>query len=158
MKKASIIFLQIIVVLIAVGALAFMFYEPQIEGRNINASFFEIYFKDLFLAYVYIASISFFTVLYQTFKTLEYVKKDKIFSPEAVKAVRTIKHAAIAMIGFVFIGEIFIMLNTSDDRAGGVFMGLLIGTISVIITAAAYMFESVLQKVLNIKTNNNITS
>jgi len=37
-------------VLIGVGVLAGLLWEPQIEGRNVNATQFEIYFKDPFLA------------------------------------------------------------------------------------------------------------
>ena len=49
------------------------------------------------------------------------------------------------MVGFVAAGEIFIMLGSSDDRAGGVFMGVLIAFGSLVIAAAAAMFERILQ-------------
>ena len=70
MKRSSTIFLQVVIVLIGVGALAFMLREPHIEGRNAHVTLFEIYFKDPFLAYAYIASIPFFVALYQAFKVL----------------------------------------------------------------------------------------
>src|SRR5882672_4034117 len=124
--KGSSIFLQVVIVLIGIGALALMLWEPHIEGRNAHATLFEIYFKDPFLAYAYIASIPFFVALYQAFAVLGYAGQNKVFSPAAVKALRTIKYCAIAIIGFVVVGEIFIMLGHSDDRAGGVFMGILI--------------------------------
>ena len=53
------------------------------------------------------------------------------------------------MVGFVAVGEIFIMLDNSDDRAGGVFMGILIAFGSVVIAAAATMFEQQIQIVLD---------
>jgi hypothetical protein len=55
-----------------------------------------------------------------------FAGQNKVFSQAAVKALRTIKYCAISIIGFVAGGEIFIMLSNSDDRAGGVFMGILI--------------------------------
>ena len=110
MKRSSTIFLQVVIVLIGIGALALMLWEPHIEGRNAHATLFEIYFKDPFLAYAYIASIPFFVALYQAFKVLGYVGQNKVFSQAAVKALRTIKYCAIAIIGFVAVGEIFIML------------------------------------------------
>ena len=131
---------------IGIGALAFLFWEPHLEGRNAHATTFEIYFKDPFLAYAYTASIAFFMAIYQAFKVLGYAGKNKIFSQDAVKALRTIKYCAISIIGFVAVGEIFIMLNNSDDRAGGVFMGILITFGSVIVAAAATKFERILQK------------
>src|SRR3954471_14085107 len=118
MKRSSTIFLQTVIVLIAVGTLALLLWEPHLEGRNVHATFFQIYFKDPFLAYAYTASIAFFVALYQAFKVLGYVAENKVFSQAAVKALRTIKYCAIVIIGFVAVGEIFILLHTSDDRAG----------------------------------------
>ena len=111
MKRSSTIFLQIVIVLIGIGALALLLWEPHIEGRNAHATLFEIYFKDPFLAYVYIGSIPFFVALYQAFKVLGYAGQNKVFSQAAVKALRTIKYCALAIIGFVVVGEIFIMLS-----------------------------------------------
>src|SRR5215813_7098910 len=112
MKRSSTIFLQVVVVLIGIGALAVMLWEPHIEGRNAHATNFEIYFKDPFLAYAYVGSIPFFVALYQAFKLLGYARQNKIFSQTAVKALHTIKFCAIAIIGFVAVGEIFILSNT----------------------------------------------
>jgi hypothetical protein len=156
MKRSPTIFLQIVIVLIGIGALAVMLWEPHVEGRNAHATLFEIYFKDPFLAYGYIASIPFFVALYQAFKILGYAGQNKIFSQPAVKALRTIKYCAIAIIGFVAIGEIFIMLSNSDDRPGGVFMGILIIFGSIVITTAAAMFERILQNAVEIKSENDL--
>ena len=158
MKRSSTIFLQIVLVLVGIGALALLLWEPQIEGRNAHATQFEIYFKDPFLAYVYIASIPFFVAIYQALKLLQYVGQNAVFSPAAVKALRTIKYCALAIIGFVAVEEIFIMLNRgSDDAAGGVFMGILITFGSAVIATAASMFERVLQNVVDIKSENDLT-
>ena len=155
--RAAPIFLQVFIVLIGIAALALLLWEPHIEGRNINATLFEIYFKDPFLAYAYIASVPFFVVLYQAFKVLGYAGQNKIFLEEAVKALRTIKYLAISIVGFVAVGEIFIMLANSDDRAGGVFMGILITFGSVVIASAATVFERVLQNAVDIKSENDLT-
>src|SRR5215470_9474592 len=157
MKRGSTIFLQIVIVLIGIGALALLLWEPHVEGRNAHATLFQIYFNDPFLAYAYTASIAFFVALYQAFKVLGYVGQNKAFSQAAVKALRTIKYCAIAIIGFVAVGEIFIMLHNSDDRAGGVFMGVLITFGSVVIAAAAAMFERVLQNAVDMKSEKDVT-
>ncbi len=156
--KGSSMFLQVVVVLIGIGALAFLLWEPHIEGRNATATLFEIYFKDPFLAYAYIASIPFFVGLWQAFKVLGYARQNKVFSLAAVKALRTIKYCALAIIGFVAVGEIFIMLDDSDDRAGGVFMGILITFGSVVVVATAAMFERILQNAVDIKSENELTA
>jgi len=157
MKRSSTIFLQIVIVLIGIGALALMLWEPHVEGRNAHATLFEIYFKDPFLAYAYVGSIAFFVALYQAFKVLGYAGQNKVFSQAAVKSLRTIKFCAIAIIGFVAVGEIFIMLHKSDDRAGGVFMGILITFGSIVVATAAAMFERVLQNAVDMKSENDLT-
>jgi Protein of unknown function (DUF2975) len=156
MKRSS-IFLQVVIALIGIGVLALMLWEPHIEGRNAHATLFEIYFKDPFLAYAYIASTPFFMALYQAFKVLGYAGQNKVFSQAAVKALRTIKYCAISIIGFVAVGELFIMLGNSDDRAGGVFMGILITFGSVVIGTAAAMFERKLRNAVDIKSGNDLT-
>jgi hypothetical protein len=158
MKRGSTLFLQAVVVLIGVGALALMLWEPHIEGRNAHATNFEIYFKDPFLALVYLGSIPFFIALYHAFKVLGYAGQNKVFSQEAVKALRIIKYCALTIIGFVVLEEVFILLNHgSDDAAGGVFMGVLITFGSIVIATAAAMFERVLQNAVDLKSENDLT-
>jgi len=159
MKRSSTIFLQAVIVLIGIGSLALLLWEPHIEGRNKHATLFEIYFKDPFLAYAYIASISFFVALYQAFKVLGYARQNKIFSQAAVKALRTIKYCAIAMIGFVAVSVIFMMFEDpdSDDRPAGVFMRILITFPSIVVAAAAATFERILQNAVEIKSENDLT-
>src|SRR3989338_10577929 len=94
MKKGLTIFLQIVIVTLGISVLALMLWEPHLEGRNMNATLFEIYFKDPFLAYVYIGSIPFFVALYQTIRVLGYVRQNKTFSQAAVNTLRTIKYCA----------------------------------------------------------------
>jgi hypothetical protein len=158
MKRSSTIFLQIVIVLIGIGALALLLWEPRIEGRNAHATNFEIYFKDPFLVLVYIGSIPFFVALYQAIKVLGYAGQNRIFSQEAVKALRTIKYCALAIVGFVVVEEIIIMLtHGNDDAAGGVFMGVLITFGSIVIATAAAMFERILQNAVDIKSENDLT-
>src|SRR4029077_17309346 len=95
------IFLQTEIVLIGIGTLALLLWEPHIEGRNAHATLFQIYFNDPFLAYAYIASVVFFVALYQAFNVVGYARQNKIFSQASIKALRTIKFCAVVIIGFV---------------------------------------------------------
>src|SRR5690348_11519925 len=103
MKLGATLFLRAVLVLIGIGALTFLLWEPHLEGRNAHATPFEIYFNDPFLAYLYVASIPFFVGLYHGFKVLGYAGRNMEFSPPAVTSVRTIKRCAIALVGFVLI-------------------------------------------------------
>ena len=156
MKRSS-TFLQVVIVALGIGALALMLWEPHIEGRNAHATLFEIYFKDPFLAYAYIASIPFFMALYQAFKVLGYVRQDKTFSQANVKALRTIKYCAMAIIGFVAVSVIFMFGGDRDDRPAGVFMRILITFPSIVIATATAMFERILQNAVDIKSENDLT-
>jgi hypothetical protein len=156
-KSGATLFLQGVLVLIGIEALAFLLLEPHLEGRNAHATLFAIYFKDPFLAYAYVASIAFFVGLYHAFKVLGYAGRNNAFSPAAVKSVRTIKYCAIALICFVVGGEIFIMLHESDDRAGGVFMGGLIFFASIVVATAMAVLERILQNAVDMKSENDLT-
>lgn len=159
MKRSSTIFLQIVIVLIGIGALALMLWEPHLEGRNANATPFEIYFKDPFLAYAYTASIAFFIALYQAFKLLGYIGANDVFSLRAVKALRTIKYCALTLVAFIVGAEayIFIFQRGKEDIAGGVMIGLVMMFVSVVVATAAAVFESLLQSAVEIKSENDLT-
>ena len=157
MKRSSTMFLQAVIVLIGIGALALMLWEPHLEGRNAHATLFEIYFKDPFLAYAYVASVPFFVALYQTFRVLGYIGQNKAFSRATVTALRAIKYCAIAIIGFVAVSVIFMMFADKDDRPAGIFMRILIAFPSLVIAIAAAMFERILQNAVDTKSENDST-
>ena len=157
MKRGSTIFLQALILLFGVGVFAFLLWEPHLEGRNVNATLFEIYFKDPFLAYAYIGSIPFFVALYQAFKLLGYIRRNEIFSQRSVRALRTIKYCALAIIGFVAVSVIFMISGDRDDRPAGVFMRILITFPSIVIGTAAAVFERILQNAVDIKSENDLT-
>lgn len=153
MKQKLIIFLQILIMIIGISAFAFMLWEPHIEGRNVNSKVFEIYFNDPFLAYAYTASIFFFVALYQVFKILGYIRRNEVLSQTTMKALQVIKYCIIVLITFIVGAEayLFIIQRSKDDIAGGVFMGLLIIIVSVVMLTAATIFERYLQSKLNEK-------
>ncbi|HEX3070819.1 MAG TPA: DUF2975 domain-containing protein [Thermoanaerobaculia bacterium] len=158
-KRIPTIFLQAVIVLIGIGALALMLWEPHIEGRNAHATTFEIYFKDPFLAYAYLASIAFFVALFQAFTLLGYIRRNQVFSLDSVRALRIIKYCAIAlatMIGAAVV-YLFIFVRHKDDIAGGVAMGLMMIFLSSVIGTAAAVFERLLQNAVDIKSENDLT-
>lgn len=160
MKRSSIVFLQIVVVLIGLVALALLLWEPRIEGRNAHATNFEIYFQDPFLALVYAGSIPFFIALYQAIKALGYVGRNQAFSPEVVHALRIIRYCALAIIGFVVLEEIVILvMNNGDDENPGapIFLGFLIILPSIVVATAAALCERILQNAVDLKSENDLT-
>jgi len=157
MNRGASLFLRAVLVLLGIGAVALLLWEPRIEGRNAHATLIAIYFKDPFLAYAYLASIPFFTGLYQGFKVLGYAGRGKEFSPAAVRSLRTIKYCAMALIGFVALGEVFILLNKGEDHAGGVFMGVLISFACIVVATAMALLERAAQSAVDLKSENDLT-
>jgi len=156
MKRGSTIFLQVVIVLFGAGILAFLLWEPHVEGVNAHATFFAVYF-DPFIAYAYIGSIPFFVGLYQAFRLLGYVGRNEIFSERSVRALRTIKYCALVLIAFVAVSVLFMIGGDRDDRPAGVFMRLLITFPSIVVAITAAMFERILQNAVDIKTENDLT-
>jgi hypothetical protein len=160
MKRSSTIFLQAVIVLIGIGALALTLWEPHLEGRNAHATLFQIYFNDPFLAYAYTASVAFFVALYQAFKLLGYVARNEVFSRRSVKALRTIKYCAMTLVAFLLGAEAYftiIQRGKGEDIAGGVMIGLVMIFISVVVATAAAVFEKTLRSAVELKSENDLT-
>jgi hypothetical protein len=159
MKRSSTIFLQVVIVLIGIGAIAFLLWEPPHEGVNAHATLFEIYFKDPFVAYVYAASAPFFIALYQALKLLGYARQNKVFSQAAVKALQRIKYCALISAGAIVVAITYIRITAhgKDDPAGFVMLGMVATFASVVIATAAAVLERVLQNAVDIKSENDLT-
>ena len=95
--------------------------------------------------------------LYQAFKVLGYAGQNDIFSQAAVKALRTIKSCAIAIIGFVAVSVMFMLFSDPDDRPAGIFMRILITFPSIVVATTAAVFERILQNAVEIKSENDLT-
>ncbi|QQG37525.1 MAG: DUF2975 domain-containing protein [Candidatus Kaiserbacteria bacterium] len=160
MKKSSTIFLQTVIVLIGIGTLAALLWEPQLEGRNVNATFFQIYFNDPFLAYVYLGSIPFFVALWKAHRILGYAGQNHIFTQTAVNALRTIKYCALITAGAIVAADTFLAIaarTNGEDAAGAVMLGLIATFISIVAATAAAVGEKLLQKAVDMKSENDLT-
>ncbi|MBC7836190.1 DUF2975 domain-containing protein [Acetobacteraceae bacterium] len=155
MKKSLAIFLQALTVLIGIGVLALMLWEPHVEGVNANATTLsEIYFDDPFLAYAYAASIAFFVALYQAFKLLGYIGQNEVSSQRSVKAVRAIKYCALALVALIVASLAYLFIvRPDDDIAGGVAIGLFLTFVFTVIAIATAVFERSVQNAVDIKSD-----
>lgn len=159
MKRGPTIFLQAVIVFLGIGVLVAMVWEPHLEGRNVHATLFEIYFKDPFLAYVYLASVPFFVALYQAFKVLGYAGRNKIFSQATVKALQTIKYCALITAASIVAADVYLRMaaHGNDDPAGALMLGIVATFASIVVGTAAAVFERVLQNAVDIKSENDLT-
>lgn len=158
MKKSSTLFLQIVIVLVGIVALAVMIRFPLTEGRAVNLDLFSIY-ADPFIIYGYIASIPFFIALYQAFNLLRYIGQDKVFSLSSVKALRTIKYCAIIVSVSIVLAGLYIRVfhANGDDPAGFLAMCIVTTFVSIVVATAAAVFEKTLQSAVELKSENDLT-
>ncbi len=161
MKKGSTIFLQFVIVLIGIATLAALLCQPLLEGRNANATLFQVYFQDPFLAYVYLGSIPFFVALFQAFALLGYIGRNDVFSLQSVRALRTITYCALIIAAAIVGADGFLIIHArltgTDDAAGPVALGVVAAFASIVIATAAAVFERLLRSAVEMKSENDLT-
>ncbi len=156
MKRTFAVFLQVASVAFGLGALAFLLWEPWIEGRNAHATFFQVYFNDPFLVYAYTASIAVFVALYQAFTLARFLGEGNTYSPQSVHAWRTIRHCALILIALIAAAEACLFIvRPEDDIAGGVAMGMALIILSAIVAALARVCERHVQRAIDTPIKNN---
>lgn len=157
MIRSLTLFLKLVILLVASGALAGMIWFPQTEGRATNLDLISIY-ADPFIIYGYIASVPFFVGLYQVFKLLKLIDTDKAFSQDAVSTIKNIKFASLSFIGFIALAEFYIhFFAHGDDPAGPTALGILASFAAIVIATAAAVFQKLLQNAVDIKSENDLT-
>lgn len=158
MKKSSTVFLQAVVVLVAILALFLLIRMPMTEGRAAHLDIFHIY-TDPFILYGYAASIAFFVALYKAFRLLGYVGQGRMFSTEAVLALRSIKHCAIVLCILIVAAGIYIILShpKDDDPAGFLAMCMITTFVGIVVATVAAIFQKILQNAIDIKSENDLT-
>jgi|SRR5678816_4179071 hypothetical protein len=158
MKRISTVFLQTVIVLIGIGALAILLWFPLTEGRAANLDLFHIYF-DPFILYGYATSVAFFVALYKTFKLLGYIGQNKVFSSNSVKTLKSIKYCAIVLGVLIVLAGIYIRLfhSKEDDPAGFLAICIVTTFVSIVVATVAAIFEKLLQNAIDMKSENDLT-
>ena len=158
MKRISTIFLQAVIVLISIVALAILIWFPLTEGRATNLDLFSIYF-DPFILYGYATSIAFFVALYKTFKLLGYIGQNKVFSSNSVKTLKSIKYCAVVLSILIVTAGLYIKIahDKEDDPAGFLAICIVTTFVSIVVATAAAIFEKLLQNAVDMKSENELT-
>ncbi len=158
MNRGVTIFLRLVIILIAVAALVVcVFPLPRMiakEAAKTPDTAWQIY---LFLVGAYVQASLFLFALLQGFKLLGYVDRNKAIADLSVRALRHIKHAAIAIGLLMLVGIAWVMFlsaGTGDDSAGPVMIGL-VGTFAWSVVAAVMMvLQMEVQKVIDTTKSN----
>lgn len=159
MKRGSTIFLKIAVFLIGTPVIALcMFGLPMLAKEAVESSSEFAYVLYAILIVMYVSAIPFFLALYQAFKLLSYIDKNKAFSEISVKALKNIKYCAITISGFYVVGlPFFYIFAELDDAPGIMLIGLLFTFAPMVIAVFAAVLQRLLQEAINIKSENDLT-
>jgi hypothetical protein len=95
--------------------------------------------------------------LYQAFKLLRYIDKNKYFSQLSVNDLRNIKFCAITISSLhVLLLSLFYLFAEKDDAPGVIFVGLVVPFASIVIAVFAAVLQMLLKNALDIKSENDL--
>ncbi|MCO0601387.1 DUF2975 domain-containing protein [Peribacillus butanolivorans] len=158
MKRGTTLFLKIAVILIGIPVLALcIFLVPEIAKFAAELYPDMTYIKYLVLIDLYASAIPFYFALYQAFKLLSYIDKNKAFSELSVRALTKIKYCAITISILYVVGmPLFYLIAELDDAPGIILIGLVIIFASMVIAVFAAVLQRLLQEAIDIKSENDL--
>lgn len=157
--KRETIFLKFAVVCMGIPVLALcIFLLPGISNYVAEITPGHSYTKYLFLIGMYATAVVFYVALFQTFKLLTYIDKNKAFSELSVTALKNIKSCAIT-ISILYVVElpIIYLIADSDDAPGVMLIGLIITGAAMVIAVFAAVLQKLLKNAIDIKYENDLT-
>nr|WP_238482811.1 DUF2975 domain-containing protein [Lederbergia galactosidilytica] len=127
-----------------------------IEATESQSEFAYILYGILIVMYA--SAIPFFFALYQAFKLLTYIDKNKAFADISVKALKKIKYCAIAISLFYLMGmPLLYLMAEIDDAPGIILIGLVIVFASMVIAVFSAVLQRLLKEAIDIKSENDLT-
>ena len=153
MKLESTIILRSIIFLIGIAVAALCLFVLPLGIMTDKTG----YYRPILLG-MYIPAIPFYIALFQGLQLLHFIDKNKVFSEMSVKALKNIKLCALAISALYALGMPYIFYVADlDDAPGVALVGFVIIFASFIIATAAALFQRLLQKAVDIKSENDLT-
>lgn len=107
---------------------------------------------------VYATGIPFFIALHQALKLLIYIDENKAFSKLSVNALKNIKYCAIAIsILYIAIMPFLYLIADREDAPGIIIIGAVFVFAPSVIATFAALLQKLLQKAIDIKSDNDLT-
>lgn len=158
MKNKSTLFLKSVIVVIGLVVLAGLLGFPHLEGRNEGATLFEIYFRDPFLAYIYLTAVPFYWALVQGFKLLQNIDANKAFSLSSITALKQIKISALIH-SLLFSGCMYSIYRFAedDDSPGVIVLGMGIVGASIVVSTFAAILQKLVENAVQLQSENELT-
>lgn len=149
MRRRTATILQVLTAFIGIAVLTLLLWEPHVEGRNAHAALTAIYFRDPFLAFVYVGSIPFFFATYQAVRLLGWVgSRETASSERAARAAGVIRECAVLTIGFILVG-VAILMFVGEERPPAIVLGVLATLPVLLIGASTTAYERALRNAVD---------
>jgi hypothetical protein len=155
--KRETLFLKIVILLMGVPILAAcIFLLPVIIKEAPKTYPMWVYLPIVIVMYV--NAIPYYVALYQAFRLLSFIDKNKAFSDLSVGALRTIKVCAM-MISILFLAvlPLFFIWGDRDDAPGLVVLGMLFTFAPLVIAVFAAVLQKLLKHAIDIQSENDLT-
>lgn len=159
LKRGTTLFLKLALIVMGMPVLALcIFLVPEIASFVTELYPDHVYLKYLVYVDLYAAAIPFYFALYQSFKLLDYIDKNKAFSELSITALKKIKYSAITIsILFVLGMPLFYMIAEMDDAPGIILIGMVLIFATLVIAVFAAVLQKLLKNAIDIKSENDLT-
>lgn len=159
MKRGSTLFLRIAVILIGIPVLALcIFVVPEIAAFIAELYPDHTYLRNLVFIDLYATAIPFYFALYQAYKLLGYIDKNKAFSELSVRVLKNIKNCATIISSLFVVGmPLFYLIAEKDDAPGIILIGMALIFASMVIAVFAAVLQKLLKEAIDIKSENDLT-
>lgn len=159
MERGTTLFLKAAVILIGIPVLALcIFLVPEIANFAVELYPDHTYLKYLVLIDLYATAIPFYFALYQAFRLLSYIDKNKAFSELSVRVLKIIKYCAITISSLFVVGlPLFYLIAEKDDAPGIIVIGMVLIFASMVIAVFAAVLQKLLKEAIDIKSENDLT-
>ncbi|MBP1991200.1 DUF2975 domain-containing protein [Paenibacillus eucommiae] len=157
--KRETLFLKVAVIFMGIPVLALcIFLVPEIANFAAELYPDHTYLKYLVYIELYATAIPFYFALYQAFKLLSYIDKNKAFSELSVHVLKNIKFCAIIISSLYVAGlPLFYLIAEKDDAPGLILIGMVMIFASMVIAVFAAVLQKLLKNAIEIKSENDLT-
>lgn len=149
----STMFLRFAIVVLAILPMIFLVLTaPFVLKGEVEGGY------DWVLTAIYLSMVPFWIALYQGFKLLSLIDKQRVFTSTAVQCLRTIKYAALVIAGlYTLVSPYVFTVADQDDAPGVVLINLILIGAALVVATFGAVLQQLFQSAITIKDENDLT-
>ncbi|HRN86016.1 MAG TPA: DUF2975 domain-containing protein [Candidatus Dojkabacteria bacterium] len=157
MKKKETLFLKSVILLITLAVVTFLVFLTIPFRNELSQPYEERDYLPIF-SVIYFSSMPFLYGLYQSFKLLTFIDRNKAFSKLAISSLNRIKLSSLTISAIFTIHLPFIFkIADMDDAPGLMLIALIIIFATFVVAIFAAVLQKLLQNAIDIKSENELT-